>query len=369
MKNRKIPGAGISAVITLQSLGSALVLGSGTEAAQDSWFAVLLATLCSLLLAWLYSAVLRLFPGEGLYGVAMRVFGGTGGKIFCGIYVSYAVFLGAEVFRILNEFIQLVNLPGTPQIAILALTVPVIALQVRAGLSNLAECARFLLPVVLVFIVSMFLLGLRFMDPGNIMPVLGSGAGAISRGAFSALAIPLGETVLCLPFFREADSSVKPFRTLAAGLLTGGGTLVLATLRNTLLLGAPTCRMYYFASYEAVGVISVGDFITRISVLIGINLVLASTVKIGTFVYAASAGVSQILGLRGLLKPAAPCAVLMAALGFTLYDNLLSGMALLKYLSVFSVPFQFLLPGLLLVCGKIRRAAGRRRAPAAARKN
>lgn len=363
MNTKKVPGSRITALIALQIIGSSLVIGSGTEARQDSWLTMLFALAAAMLMVWMYSAILRLSPGKGFFDIAMETFGGVGGKIYIGFYFFYAVFLGAMVFRVADDFIQLVNLPQSPEVAMLLFSVPLIALQIRfGGLKNLSSCAKFVLPIVLIFVGSMFILGLRFMDVGNIQPILGSGAVKLSLGTLRMLAVPLGETVLCLPFFGEIDPKEKPFRILAVGVLVGGVTLAFSLLRNLLMLGPQVCGMYIFASYDAVGVISVGEFITRISVLIGINLVLASVAKLGTFVYSATLGISKILGLKDSRRLAAPCTLLMAALSFTLYDSLLAGSETIQFLPLFSVPFQFLLPLVLLACGKAKKRAKRRRA-------
>ena len=365
VNSKKVPGSRISALVALQLFSSSLVIGSGSEARQDSWLALVFALAASLPLLWLYAAVLRLFPGKGFFDIALETFGRVGGKIFIALYFFYAVFMGAMVIRIADDFIQLVNLPQSPQVALLLFSAPLVALQIRfGGLKDLSSCAKFLLPIVLIFVGSMFALGLRFMDVGNIQPVFGSGAKNLSQGTFRMMSVPLGDAVLSLAFFGEVSPTEKPFRILAGGILLGGNMLVLGLLRNQLILGAPVCDNYIYASYDAVGVINVGEFITRISVLIGVNLILASMARIGTCVYTATLGISQILGLKESRRLAAPCTLLMAAASFTLYDNLLAGTEAIQCLPLFGVPFQFLLPLLLLVCGKIRKSRRRRASPA-----
>jgi len=112
--------------------------------------------------------------------------------------------------------------------------------------------------------------------------------------------------------------------------------------------------MFIFSSYDAVGVISVGDFITRISVLIGINLVLAGIIKISTTLYAATVGVSKILNIDHFLLPAAACGLLMASTSTILYRNLLEALDFIKYWDVFSVPFQIILPLITLIAARIK---------------
>lgn len=361
MNKKKVPGSKISALIALYLIGSSLVLGSGNRARQDSWIALILSTGLSLLLVWLYSSILRLYPGKNLFDISIEIFGKVLGKILCGVYVIYAIYLGALVFRIFDEFIQLVNLPNTPQIAIMLFSAPLIIWQVKSGLKNLASVSKFLLPILYVFVISTFLLGTKFMSPDNLKPFFNSGPKAISESTFSTLMLPYGETVLCMSFFGEIDKKESPFKILANGVLLAAFILILANLRNLMILGSDTTGMFIFSSYDAVGVISVGDFITRISVLIGINLVLAGVVKIGTALYAATVGVSKILEIDHFLLPAAACGLLMSSISTILYGNLLEGIQWIKYFEIFDIPFQIILPLIILITGKIKLQLSKKR--------
>ncbi len=132
--------------------------------------------------------------------------------------------------------------------------------------------------------------------------------------------------------------------------------LTVIILRNSLLLGAPTSRLFVFTSYDAVGIISIGDFVTRISVIVGVELTLTGVAKLSVFVYTASLAVSKTLDLKKYLQPAAPCCALMAALSLTLYTNIQTEINFVKYVSLLDVPFQIIIPALVLIVGKIRFA-------------
>lgn len=367
MGNKKVPGAKISCVIALHLIGSSLVLGSGNEARQDTWITMIIGIGLAVLLCWLYSAVLRLHPGKNMFDIFIEVCGNVLGKILCGIYVVYAIFVGSQVFRIFDEFIQLVNLPQTPQIAILLMSVPLIVFQVKTGLKNMGSTAKFMIPILYFFVLSTFFLGIRYMNIENLQPALDSTPRELFLGIVGTLTLPFGELVICMSFFGEIDQKEHPFKILLNGVLLGGLILLVAALRNLLILGPSTSRLFLFASYDAVGVISIGDFITRISVLIGINLVLAAILKISTFLYAASVGISKILNIKTYLQPAASCGVLMATLGFTLYDNVLTGIDFIKYLPVLSIPVQIIIPLIILIVGKIKKKSVRKKKAAKAK--
>lgn len=367
MNGDKIPGAKISSLMALLLIGSSVSLGASGEAKQDSWISMVIATAGAILLVWLYSAVLRLHPGKNMYDIFVEVFGNVGGKIVCALYALYAAYLGARIFAVYDNFIRIVNLDVTPTSAILLLSVPLIAGLVKCGLKNMANCSKpFFLVVVVLIAVTMFL-GLNFMDIGNIKPILAASPKALLSTSFDYLTLPLGETVLCMSFFGEVDQKESPFRILGGGVALGGGLLAIIILRNLLLLGAPTTSLFLFTSYDAVGIISVGDFVKRISVFIGVELTLTGVAKISVFTYTASVGFSKTLGIKKYLQLAAPCCALMAAVSMTLYSNILTEFAFEKYISMIGIPFQILLPAAVLITGKIRQR-GKKKKKAAVKK-
>ena len=354
MDNKKVPGSKISSLIALLLVASSVAMGSGSEAEQDSWLAMTFATGAALLLAWLYSAILRLRPGKNLFDISEEIFGKIGGKIISGLYVAYVTYLGARIFNIYDNFIRIVNLDATPTVAILLFSVPLIAGTVKCGLKTLGSCAKFVFVIAAVLTVATLVLGLRFMNFDNIKPILAADPKVMFKTTASYLTLPMGEAVLFLSCFGEIDKKESPFKILSKGILLGGLFLTAIILRNILLLGAPTCRQFVFTSYDAVGIISLGDFVTRISVIIGVELTLTAVAKLCVFVYTATQGVSKVLGLKKFLQPAAPCCALMAALSLTLYTNILTEVNFEKYVSLIDVPFQIILPIVILIVGKIR---------------
>lgn len=370
MDSKKVPGSKISSLMALLIIASSVSIGSGGAAKQDSWIAMAFATGAALLLAWLYSAVLRLRPGKNLFDISEEIFGKIGGKIISGLYAVYAVYLGARIFAIYDNFIRVVNLDATPLVAILLFSVPLIAGTTKCGLKTLGSCAKFVFIISVVLTAATLVLGLRFMDFGNIKPILATDPMVMFKTTAFYLTLPLGESVLFLSCFGEIDKKESPFKILAKGILLGGLFLIAIILRNILLLGAPTCRLFVFTSYDAVGIISLGDFVTRISVIIGVELTLTAVTKLCVFVYTATQGVSKVLGLKKFLQPAAPCCALMAALSLTLYTNVLTEINFEKYICLIDIPFQIILPVVILIVGKVRlgkqkKGAAKKAAPSA----
>src|SRR5690242_10017867 len=96
---------GIS-IIVLFEIGSAIVLSPGSEAKQDVWITILLASLLSFPVILMYSRLLSIFPGKDLFDILNEVLGKILGKIIALTYVWYVFHLGALIIRNFSEFIQ-----------------------------------------------------------------------------------------------------------------------------------------------------------------------------------------------------------------------------------------------------------------------
>ena len=119
MSNQAVTGRHLKYAIALFLVGSSLV-GSSTagDSGNDSWIAMIIATAAVIPLLLMYSAILRLYPGENLYAIAMHVFGRVGGTVVSIVYIFYALHLGALVLNIFAEFVHVVNMPDTPKLII-----------------------------------------------------------------------------------------------------------------------------------------------------------------------------------------------------------------------------------------------------------
>ncbi|WBY64424.1 GerAB/ArcD/ProY family transporter [Thermocaproicibacter melissae] len=362
--NRNVPARKIWPAIALCIIERNILLGANTDARQDSWICMAIATVAGLLFAWLFSAVLRLHPGKNMFDIFVEEFGNIGGKIVCVLYTAYASYLGARVFSICNNFIRIVNLDETPTAAIILFSAPLVAGVVKCGLRNMADCSKPLFLLLLIMTGITILLGLNFMDFGNIQPILETKPDVLMSTSFEYLLLAFGETVLCMSFFSEVDKRENPFHMFAQAILVGGGFLTAVILRNILLVGASTADLFLFTSFDAVGIISLGDFVTRISVIVGVEMTLTSIAKIGLCTYSGALGLAKALDIKHALHLAAPLCALMSALSFTLYHNVLTEFEFERYLVLISVPFQIILPLAVLITGKIKQKSKKKKTAA-----
>lgn len=330
-------------LITLYLMGS--VLGQGAEARQDVWLAIILALFLAVPLILIYARILFLFPGMDLFDILHELFGKMLGSVIAGLFIWYSFHLGSIVIRSFTEFIQIVSLQETPQYVVVAILGAVCIWYVRAGIEVMARWSTFVSFIILSVIISLALLSLNEADFTNLKPVLEKGIQPVLSSAFTILSFPLGETVVFTMVFSSAGRKFHVFKVFMIGVLIGTSIMLLAAVRNILVLGTGTASLLYFPSYSAISLISLGEFLQRIEIIVSVVFLLAGLAKIGICLYAASNGLAKIFGAGNKLPIIAPVCFLMMDLSCVIYKDTIELFEWsTKIYRYYSLPFQIMMP-------------------------
>ena len=81
MKNEVISERQATIIIILFIIGSTFLTGSGGQAKQDAWIAIIIAMTWSIILLLMFSRILSLYPGKDLFDILEIVMGKFIGKI------------------------------------------------------------------------------------------------------------------------------------------------------------------------------------------------------------------------------------------------------------------------------------------------
>ena len=348
----------MEATIALFLTGSSLISSGASEAKQDTWIGVILAFALSIPLIWVHSEILKLYPGRNYFGNVLRALGGPVGKAVSLLMLLFIFHLSGLVLRVFAEFIHIVNMTDTPLSAI-AVFVSAVGVYVLSNrLYVLTRVSKFAFPLLVVTVGITIVLSLQNMELKNIQPILHSGFGNLTAGTLSSLAVTYGELVICAPMFGELSRKENIFPTFFRGALWGFLILLGADLRNLLVLGY-SAGTYAFPSYEAVSTVKLGDFFTRIEALIGINLLLAGFVKSCVMVFTACKGLAEVFGYQDYEPLVAPSTLLILTISELVHNNTEELFGWIRYFTYYSIPFQILIPVLVLIVGRIRKRAGK----------
>jgi spore germination protein KB len=333
---------------------------SGSKAKQDTWIVILAALAMAVPLVAIYARIVKSHPGQGLYDVIVDVFGRVFGRLIVLLYVLYAIYLGALLIRSFAGFIHVVAMPETPLLVIALFLFLLSGWMIKSGVETLGRWARVALPVVIVSVAVTLLISVKSMDFKNIMPVAATGFKQLTGSALSVFASPFAETILFAVLFNSVKENSSPLRIYFMGIFFSSLIFLVAAVRNILVLGFPTLDMYYFSSYTAVSVISLGEFFSRIEVLIGLAFLLDLFVKLCVCMFAVAMGFSKLAGLPDHKSMAFPAGLLMMALAAILFTNTVEMFEWLNIYKYFALPFEVVLPLMIFIAAEFKNRTGKR---------
>jgi spore germination protein KB len=354
MTNHIITGRQIQCLIIMFWGGSLVILSASGTAKQDVWIAILMATLMILPNIALYSRIIKLYPGLNLFEIFDKICGKYIGKTFSLIYTLFALHLGSMVVNTFNQFIHILNTPETPVILTGAMVTALAVWAAKNGPENIARVAKYTWPILLFSVAGTFVIAIREMDINNLLPIMETDMKSLLNSATSYYALPLGEAILCLCFFSSVDKNTKASGIFLKSLIWFIGLLLLIAVRNVLILGLPSVIQFYFPSYQAVSVISVGEFFTRIEVLIGVNLMLAGFIKICVCLYCSSLGLTKLFNFSDQKQMVVPCALIIFTLSEMLTKNSIQYLDFTKIYPIYVLPFEVIIPVIVWIVAEIR---------------
>ncbi len=342
-------------IIILFILGTAFISGGSATAKQDSWISIIFAFLLLIPIYLVYAKLNKLYPNKNVFEMFYECFGKIGGLIFTIIFTLFSLHLGALVIRNFTEFIQVVSLPETPQYA-LAIFLGVLSIWiVKSGIEILGRGATITVPIVITATILTVVLNINNIDLSYIQPVFGSGFGKILSNSINYISFPFGEAVLFLSVMPCLKLKASPYKVYLIGAAIGCVILLMGRLRNTLVLGLPTLETLCFPSYNAVGIINIKEFITRIEVLIIGNFILSGLAKVCICIYVTCKGFARLFNVANYKNFAAPVALMMIAVSAVTSSNTMEMMAYLKPYKYYAPVIEIFVPFLLLVVTLIKK--------------
>jgi spore germination protein KB len=344
----------MEAIVAVFLSSSVLVMRGSSKAEQDSWLCVIAATVAVIPLLWVHTKILELYPGQNYFGNVIRATGKPVGTVLCLLLIFYSLSIGTFVLRIFAEFMHIVNMTETPLIAILVCMTAVMVYTLSNRLYVLARISKFVLPFVLITVIITVLLSYKTMDINNLKPILHTETSKLFDGFLLVFALPYGEIIICMPMFGAMNRKAKIFPTLLKAVLISFLIIFIATERNRLVLGYSD-SIYAYPSYETASVISLGGFLTRVEVLIGINLLLSGFIKTGVLLFTVCDGIAKTFHYRDYEPFVAPMGLVFMTGAVLSSSNTVEMFDWLNYLPVYSLPFQIIIPVLVLIVGTLRK--------------
>lgn len=338
-------------------LDGALIFPTATEAARNSWIAVIIAMIASFALFTLYYKIHILFPEKDLYVINQETAGGVLGGIINILYIWYFLHLGALTLRDFGEFMSVMTMPETPRIAIEVLSILTAVYMTKKGCEVIGKFSLFSGVFTLITLGMLLILISPKINIKNILPIMSQGIQPVLIGAWSAFTFPFGECVIFMIIFTQLTTPKAIKKSYYIGLTLGGIILLINTFLEITILGEKVVSFLYFPFYTMLSRIRVGEFIQRLEIVGGVILNIFGIIKISLCLYAASLGISRLFKFNDYKVLVLPVGLLMFNITNILYVNVMQLVSwTAKYYKYYALPFEIFIPVIIFLTAKLKKA-------------
>lgn len=249
----------------LFEVGSTSVFALGIDAKQDAWIVILLGLLIGLGFVWIYTELQNAFPDKNYVEIILIVLGKK-----LGIPLIVLTLLGflwhcARNLREFGELIIITVLPETPLLVINLLFVVAAIYVLFKGAEVLARVSEIIMPVILLFMVSLYILVCISgdVDFRNLTPVLGDGIKPVLKTLPSIVVFPFGELFVFLMYWNYANEKKIVRNTAMKAVFYSGLLLCITVVMDITVLGSRYVSIATVPLVETIRLINIGNIITN----------------------------------------------------------------------------------------------------------
>lgn len=289
----------IAVLIILFQIGSTPLFAIGSKAKQDSWIAMLLAAAVGLLLLRMFLYIQSIAPDQSLIALMRICFGKVAGGIISSCFIIYFAYESMRNVRDFGEITSVTLLARTPKFIIMLLVVLLAAYTILLGIETLCRVVESLIiPVLFSYgVLSLLIVVSKLISFERIRPVMEKGFLPIIKTALPDLvSFPFGQMVIFLMFWHLMDDNKKVNRISIFSYLGVAFFLIAMNMINVLVLGPALIGNSTLPFLQTVQLIQVGEIFERLDVFVTLLLFLGLFVKLTAFFWAASFGLTQLIG-------------------------------------------------------------------------
>jgi len=321
---------------------------------RQTWMVLLASLAVTAPFIFFYAALAKRFPSMNMIQINDIVYGRFLGKAVSIYYIFFLLMTLSFNIRDVGDLYKTFLMPDTPIIFLLAVFAAVCAYAVFKGIEVIARVGHLFVFVAIFAVTSTFILLIRNMDFENFLPLFDLPLVKIFHGIHIISSIPFGEAIIFLMIFASLDKTEYMVKNTLYGLVIGGLTLLLASVRNTAVLGN-TQTIWTSPSFQSTRLIDIGTVLTRMDFLVGIAQTMLIFMKCILFFYALTVALSQLFGLKSYLPLILPLAGIEVIIAATVYQSPVDHAAITLNAGImYTVPLMFIIPPLSLLIAKIR---------------
>ena len=195
-------------LMMLFEIGSTTVFGLGIDAKQDAWIAILIAMLCGFVLIWVFTEIQKYYPDKNFVDILIAVLGKWIAVPLILLYALQFFWISTLNFREFGELVSMILLPSIHLSIILAIFMLTTVYILCLGYEVLARLGEIMYPLVVFFILIVFIL-IGFsgeVDFTRLQPILGNGLKPVLKASIPSIVnFPFGEMIVFLMFWHYAN--------------------------------------------------------------------------------------------------------------------------------------------------------------------
>ncbi len=328
---------------------------------QDTWMAIIAGYALSIPFIVAYFYLSKQYPNRTLIEIHDIVYGKVLGKIVSATYLFFFVILFSVNYREIVDFYLGYIFPETNPVILYVVIALFCAYAVKKGIATIAKINIYVLAFWAVANIGTFILLLGNMDFSNYLPMFESSFADYFKATSTMATLPYCEA-MCLmmvtPYVGTVKRKGERSKSIIKYAVIGGIIAMLSYLiidvRSATTLGASR-PIYGESSFQSVRLVNIGDFLTRMELLVALYITATMFIKIAVWQFAAAKGISQYFGLKTyipLLLPLTAIGVLHAIIAF---DSVIEMNEYIDYYIVMGALFEFVIPVITLVVLKCRK--------------
>ncbi|MGO4496236.1 endospore germination permease [Paenibacillus sp. 2RAB27] len=267
-------------------------------AKQDAWISILLATVAGTLIAYICGKLSTMFPGLTIVEYNRILLGKWLGGLISALFILVWLVILTVILRQFSLFITGTIMPKTPLYVIQISMLLVVLYPTLHGVGVLARICEVTGPIILLCVLGPMFLSINQLKWDRLLPIyLDNDMMILMKGALPTAAF-LGDCMMIMMLIAFVDKRKNTVRYAISGVMLTGVLTVLSIIVSILMFGPHVAAGYPYPMLMIVRSISIGGIIENLDAIVVTIWIMSIFTKLALYLFVASYGTSQLLGIR-----------------------------------------------------------------------
>ncbi|WP_352420621.1 endospore germination permease [Proteiniborus sp.] len=325
MEKTKISSRQFMIIVAIFTIGTSILITPGivaSRAKNDAWMVPIISIGVGVLVIWLYTSIVSLYPNKNIFEINEIILGKILGMLV-NIFLIVVFFITVtHTVWYVGNFLSVQILTDIPIYATHIIYIAVIVYGARLGMETISRSAEIVFPVIIFLFILVILLVSPQSKYENILPFFEHGIKPILS------TVLLKITILCLPLIillAIPSTWVNPVsdyrKNFIMGYIIGGVVIVITTLFSLLVLGFEITSLQRFPTYILAKKVNALDFFQRLEPIIAIIWIVSIFYRTSFYMYISLIGLSHIFSLKDYKFITTPLGILTLGLSIIAFPN------------------------------------------------